>query len=111
MRAGTEQEAGHVRRCFEIRVGSILDLGVHQLGHQIVAQIHLVSLRNTRMLRAAGWGPHANLRDVCKLPESHVTQLLNPFRNGLLDGPCGQQNEGVSVGRGELQKLASTRTP
>jgi hypothetical protein len=31
------------------------------------------------MLRASGWCPHANLRDVCKLPESHTIQPLNPI--------------------------------
>ena len=34
-----------------------------------------------------GWGPHVCLRDVCKLPESHAPQPLNPFRNGLLVFP------------------------
>jgi hypothetical protein len=44
-----------------------------------IRQVGLVSVRNARMLRAGGWGPHGDLREVCKLPESRGLQSLNPF--------------------------------
>ena len=35
-----------------------------------VGQVGLVLVRNARMLRAGHWGPHGDLRDICKLLES-----------------------------------------
>jgi hypothetical protein len=54
------------------RIGHSRRRSVDQARNQMpfgVAQIRLVSLGNPRMLCAGGWGPHANLQDVCKLPE------------------------------------------
>jgi hypothetical protein len=56
-----------------------------------IRQVGLVSVRDARMLRAGGCGPHGDLRksathEITRTSATQPISKLNPFRNGLLSG-------------------------